>query len=136
MTEASTVSQGAATWGEYTCVLCPSGCLIEAELTGEHPPRLKSLSGNRCPKGEEWTRQEIEDPMRTIATSVLVRGGDFLNASARTTRAIPREKIFEVMDAIRALGALDAPVHIGQVLLKNPAGTDTEIIATRVVNKI
>ena len=55
--------------------------------------------------------------------------------SLRTARAVPREKIFEVMGAIRALGALDAPLHIGQVVLKNPAGADTEVIATREVRK-
>jgi len=125
----------AASHTEFTCVLCPSGCLIEAELTGEHPPKLKSFSGNRCPKGEGWVKQEIENPMRTIATSVPVRGGDFGNVSVRTARAIPREKIFEVMDAVRALGTLDAPVRIGQVILNNPAGADTEVIATREVNR-
>ena len=120
---------------EFTCVLCPSGCLIDAELTGDHPPKLKCFSGNSCQKGEDWVRQEIENPMRTIATSVPVRGGVFGNVSVRTARAIPREKIFDVMDAIRALGTLDAPTHIGQVLLKNPAGTDTEIVATRDVRR-
>ena len=117
--------------GEFVCVLCPNGCLIEAELTGEHPPKLKSLSGNRCENGADWVRQEIENPMRTIATSLSVRGGDFGSVSLRTTRPVPREKIFEVMKEIRALSTLDAPLRIGQVILNNPAGTDTEVIVTR-----
>ena len=123
------------TGGEFVCVVCPNGCLIEAEFTEERPPRLKSLTGNRCEKGRDWVRQEIENPMRTIATSLSVRGGDIGSVSVRTSRAVPREKIFEVMDAIRALGTLSAPLHIGQVVLRNPAGTDTEVIATREVHK-
>ena len=125
----------AVTGGEFTCVVCPSGCFIEVEFTEDHPPKLKSLTGNLCDRGETWVRQEIENPMRTFATSLSIRGGDFGSVSLRTSRAIPRKKIFEVMDAIRGLGTLDAPINIGQVVLNNPAGTDTEIIATRVVRK-
>ena len=126
----------AVTGGEFTCVVCPAGCFIEVEFTEEHPPKLKSFTGNLCDKGDTWVRQEIENPMRTFATNLSVRGGDFNSVSLRTSRAIPREKIFEAMDAIRALGTLDAPLRIGQVILKNPAGTDTEIIVTREVNKL
>jgi len=122
--------------GEFTCVVCPAGCFIEAEFTDEHPPKLKSFSGARCEKGEVWIKQEIEDPMRTFSTSLSVRGGDLETVSLRTARAIPRGKIFEVMGAIRALGTLDAPLHIGQVVLRNPAGTDSEIIVTRKVNAV
>ena len=127
--------QGPVSGGEFTCVVCPSGCFIEAEFTEHHPPKLKSFSGARCEKGETWIKQEIENPMRTFATSLSVRGGDFESVSLRTSRAIPREKIFEVMAAIRVLGTLDAPLDIGQVVLKSPAGMDTEIIATRKVQK-
>jgi len=134
MTENVQNQKGAVTGGEFTCVRCPAGCLIEAEFTGDRPPKLKSISGNRCDKGKDWVRQEIENPMRTIATSLSVRNGNFRSVSLRTTNAVPREMIFEVMDAIRALGTLDAPLSIGQVIIKNPAGTDTDIIVTRNVD--
>jgi CxxC motif-containing protein len=117
--------------GEFVCVMCPNGCLIEAEYTGERPAKLLSFAGNRCAQGEDWVRQEIENPMRTIATSLTVRGGDFGSVSVRTARPIPREKIFDVMKEIRALDVLEAPLDIGQVILRNPAGTQTEIVATR-----
>jgi CxxC motif-containing protein len=121
--------------GEFVCVMCPNGCLIEAELTDSHPPKLKSLTGNRCKKGKFWVSQEIENPARTIATSLPVSEGNFGSVSVRTVRAVPREKIFDVMEAIRALGTLKAPLRIGQVLLKNPAGTDTDIVVTRQVER-
>ena len=133
--EAVTQATVPVSGGEFTCVVCPAGCFIEAEFTEEHPPKLKSFSGARCEKGEVWIKQEIESPMRTFATSLSVRGGDFETVSLRTARAIPREKIFEVMDAIRSLGSLDAPLHISQIVLQNPAGIDTEIIVTRKVNE-
>ncbi|GHS89490.1 NAD(FAD)-dependent dehydrogenase [Synergistales bacterium] len=116
--------------GEFVCVMCPNGCQIDAEYEKE-TSKLIAFSGNTCPKGADWIKQEIESPMRTIATSVLVASGDFTSASVRTTRPIPRDKIFKVMDEIRALGTLPAPLSIGQALLRNPAGTDTDVVVTR-----
>lgn len=121
--------------GEFLCVVCPNGCFIEAEYGEGHPAVLLSLTGNRCARGKEWVRQEIENPMRTIATSVPVRGGDFLLASVRTKDPIPLAKVEAVMGEIRKL-TLDAPLHIGQTVLTNPAGTDTEIIVTREVEAV
>jgi CxxC motif-containing protein len=131
MNENVQAQKGAVTNGEFTCVRCPAGCLIEAELTEGSPPKLKSFSGNRCDKGKDWIRQEIEHPMRTITTSLPVRNGNFRSVSLRTTGAIPREKIFEVMETVRALGTLSAPLCIGQAVIKNPAGTNTDVIVTR-----
>ena len=44
---------------KYTCIICPNGCEIEAEvLDGE----IKSVSGFTCKRGEEYVRQEILAP--------------------------------------------------------------------------
>ncbi|MDR2137405.1 MAG: DUF1667 domain-containing protein [Synergistaceae bacterium] len=134
-TAVSNITSNTTSKGEFVCVMCPNGCLIEAEYTVERPAKLLSFTGNRCAKGKDWVRQEIENPMRTIATSLAVWGGDFGSVSVRTTRPIPREKIFDVMKEIRALGMLEAPLDIGEVVLRNPAGTQTEIVVTRDVAK-
>ena len=124
---------------EFVCVVCPNGCTIDAEFepseTPGTPPRLISFEGARCARGETWIKQEIESPMRTIATSVLVRNGDYINASVRTDRPIPLTAVKDIMDAVRDV-VLDAPVHIGQVVLTNPAGADTNVVATREVQRL
>ncbi|MDR1049128.1 MAG: DUF1667 domain-containing protein [Synergistaceae bacterium] len=124
--------------GEFVCVVCPNGCFIEAEYE-EAPPggeaKILSLTGNRCQRGEAWVSQELSAPMRTIATSIPVRGGDFLLASVRTKNPIPLARVRDVMDEIRKQ-RLDAPLHIGQTVLRNPSGTDTEIIVTREVQRV
>ncbi|MDR1651313.1 MAG: DUF1667 domain-containing protein [Synergistaceae bacterium] len=123
---------GSTIKGEFLCVVCPNGCILEAEYEekGEGGRELIFFAGNRCARGEKWVRQEIEDPMRTISSSILVRGGDFPLASVRTTAPIPLTKVRDVMDEIRK-AALDAPLYIGQVVLVNPAGAETNIIVTR-----
>lgn len=121
--------------GEFLCVLCPNGCSIDASFYKGPPPVLVSFEGAKCKKGEDWIRQEIEEPMRTVPTSVLVNHGDYICASVRTSKPIPLDKVHAVMDALRGI-SLEAPVRIGQVVASNPAGTDTDIIATRNVARV
>lgn len=117
---------------EYTCVVCPNGCTLEVEVSGGDHPEVVKVNGNICKRGETWVRQEVENPMRTIASSVLVRGGDFPLASVRTDAPIPLGSIGSVMQEIRKVEA-EAPLHIGDVVLANPAGTACNIIVTREV---
>ena len=77
-----------------TCILCPNGCEMNLEYEEKE---LISVSGNRCPKGAGYAEQEIKNPMRSIASSVLVEGGDLPLCSVRLSAPIPRERIPEVM---------------------------------------
>ena len=52
--------------------------------------------------------------------------------SVKTAQDIPKEKIFEIMKYINAL-TVTAPVHVGDVLLKDIAGTGVDLIATKEV---
>lgn len=121
--------------GEFICVVCPNGCLIEAEFTGQKPPELLNFSGHKCQRGATWVKQEIENPIRTFSTNVLVKNGSFITASVRTTKPVPLGMVMPVLVEIRKLRA-EAPLRIGAVLLSNPAGTDTDIIVTRNVDKV
>ncbi|MEG1642097.1 MAG: DUF1667 domain-containing protein [Synergistaceae bacterium] len=119
---------------EYTCIICPRSCKIKAKMTDDTPPKFIEAEGYSCPRGLTWVKQEIEMPMRTFSTSVLVKNGDFIELSVRTARPVPLNKIFDVMAEIRKI-KVKAPIAMGQIILKNPAGTDTDIIATREVHE-
>ena len=86
---------------ELVCIVCPNGCQVEALI--EETPILKviEVKGCTCDKGIEWVEQEIVNPMRTIASSILVEQGDFKLVSVRTDTSIPLEKIFDVMAVIQ-----------------------------------
>jgi CxxC motif-containing protein len=118
---------------ELICVICPNGCQLEAEI--EEGPEIEVLDvqGHLCEKGLAYARQELVNPMRTIASSVVVDGGDFPLVSVRTDSPIPLESIFKVMKAIQS-ARVNAPVRIGDLLIQKPAGTSCSIIATRNVN--
>lgn len=115
----------------YTCIICPNGCQITAEIEGTN---IISISGATCPKGEAYVRQEITCPQRTIATSVPVKNGELPLASVRLTKAIPKEKIFEAMNIIKEI-KLEAPVKIGTVIVKDILNTSSDVIITKNVKK-
>ena len=95
---------------EFTCIICPNGCEIEAQIQNGV---LVSMTGHTCPKGEAYVKQELTDPRRNIATSILVKGGELPLASVRLTNPIPKDRIFAAMEAIKEAG--ETPYVIGSV---------------------
>jgi len=113
------------------CVSCPIGCEITADIENGVVTRV---SGNRCPRGEAYAKQEAIDPMRVLPTSVRVVGGELPLVSVKTNRPVPKRLISDIMSYIRTL-SVDAPVKIGQVLAENLPGTNANLIATREVEQ-
>lgn len=116
---------------EFTCIICPNGCEVEAEI---EDGKILSIAGNICPKGEIYVRQELTDPQRNIATSVLVKGGELPLASVRLIRPIPKDRIFDAMAEIRKV-TVEAPVEAGTVVIRGILGLDSDVIVTKNVNK-
>jgi len=118
------------------CVICPNGCELDVnyEIT-DGKISVKGIVGELCKKGPKWAEMELVSPMRTVCSSVLVEGGELPLVSVRTQSPIPLGKIMDLMEEIKAL-KVKAPVKIGQVLLENPRGIKTKIIATREVRAL
>ena len=64
---------------------------------------------------------------------LAVVGGSAPLVSVRTRTDIPKGKIFDCMEAIRA-AKIQAPVHIGDVVVENVCGTGVDVIATKTVD--
>ncbi|HIQ73439.1 MAG TPA: DUF1667 domain-containing protein [Candidatus Cottocaccamicrobium excrementipullorum] len=116
---------------EFTCIMCPQGCDIQVEVK---EGKVVSISGNKCPRGKEYVTQEVVNPMRNIATSVLVEGGELPLASVRLTRPIPKDRIFDVMNEIKKV-SLPAPVKEGQIVIPNVLGLGSDVMITKTVDK-
>jgi CxxC motif-containing protein len=117
---------------EYTCIICPVGCDMVAEIEDNE---MVSLVGNKCAKGRVYVQQELTNPIRTIATSVLVKGGELPVASVRLSKPVPKASLFKVMAEAKKVILL-APVRIGQVVLKDIAGTGADLIVTKHVDAV
>ena len=109
----------------YTCIVCPEGCTVTLTSRGNE----KTVSGNKCRRGEEYVLREETDPRRNISSTVTVLDGERPLVPVKTSVPIPKQSIFAVMDLIRA-ASVTAPVSPGQVIIINAANTGAEIIAT------
>ena len=109
---------------ELVCIICPRGCRLTID------EETLSVSGNSCPKGEEYAKNELIAPTRTVTGSVAISGGIHRRLAVRTDRPIPKAKIFDVMNAIHAFSAT-SPVKRGEVLISDICGTGANLIASR-----
>ena len=109
---------------ELVCIICPRGCHIQVN------EETLEVTGNSCPKGEEYGKNEVFNPTRTVTGSVAINGGIHPRLAVRTDKAVPKAKMFEIMRRLHSF-TVDAPVKRGQVLIENICGTDANIIASR-----
>ena len=108
---------------EFTCIVCPRGCHIEVDEN-------LNVTGNSCPKGKEYVLTEIKNPMRVVTSTVRVSNRFMTVVSVKTNRSIPKDKIFDLMELINTL-KVEAPTHIGDVVVSKPLGLDCEIVFTK-----
>lgn len=109
---------------ELTCIVCPIGCRVRVDRGEEG----LIITGNRCPRGLAYAREEITAPKRVLTAVVQVAGGERM-LPVKTRAAIPKEKIFPAMQEIKAI-TVRPPVTIGQVLKEDLAGTGVALVAT------
>ena len=109
-----------------TCISCPVGCRMKVIIKeGE----VVSLSGNACKRGEVYAKQESLAPKRMVTAVVSVKGSK-MPLSVKTQEPVDKNKIKTVMNAL-SLVEITAPITMGQVIVKNVAGTGVDIIATK-----
>lgn len=108
----------------FSCPHCARGCTLDVFIEDGSV----SVSGNACPRGEEYGRQEATMPMRSLVTSIRATGGIRPRLLVRGTADIPLASILETMDIIDTL-TVAAPIAAGQVVLRNLLGLGIDIIA-------
>ena len=120
----------------FTCIMCPRGCEIKTEYEkSAGQVTIVKIEGNSCPKGKDYVTQELISPMRSIASSILVTGGELPLASCRLTRPVPKDRIFDVMAEIRKL-SLAAPVQAGTIAAHDVLGLGSDVIVTKTVERL
>lgn len=110
---------------ELICIVCPKGCHLKVDEEMGY-----AVAGNGCPRGAEYGRNELTNPTRTVTSTVRCEGGVYPRCPVKTSAAVPRERVFDVMAALAEV-TLKAPVQMGQVVLSNVCGTGVDVVATR-----
>ena len=122
---------------ELTCIVCPLGCSLFADA-GSAPDI--TITGNRCPRGAVYAREEIRAPKRVVTATCGIAvskdgaacGG--LTAPRRlpvkTSAPCPKEKIEALLADIYRL-KVSLPVKTGDRLIADWDGSGIDVVATR-----
>ena len=108
---------------ELTCIICPRGChlVVDENL---------NVTGNNCPRGAIYAKNELTHPTRTLTSTVRVISETEVALPVKSDNPLPKEKIFEAMEVINKT-VVKAPIKIGDIVVKNIFGLDVNIVATK-----
>ena len=110
---------------QVTCIVCPIGCRVLAEeREGEF-----AFSGNRCPRGAEFTLTELTAPMRSLTTTVRTVFPEAPVLSVRTNCDVPKGIIPTLMRELSTT-LVSERIGIGEAVICDISGIGCEIIAT------
>ena len=108
--------------GTITCILCPKGCRIRTVADGK-------VTGNGCPKGEEYALQEQKSPRRVLTTTLKRADGSLL--PVKTSQAVPKEHLLDYMDRLRKITLPATSLPCGTVVLRDPFGIGVDVVTAQ-----
>ena len=115
---------------ELICINCPKGCHLQIDEEQDY-----KVTGNCCPRGETYGKNELLHPVRTITSTVKLTGGRISRLPVKTDRTIPKEKMFQCMELLNQI-EVKAPVKTGQILMEHVLGTEANVVATKSISRI
>ena len=113
------------------CIECPVSCILSVDIEN---CRVVKVKGNKCPKGEEYAKAEMENPVRILTSTVVSKGLSLKMVPVRTDKPIPKAKIQDAMNEIRKIRT-EKSVHPGDIIIENFLGFGVNLVATREVSK-
>lgn len=113
-----------------TCIICPMGCSMEVEVETNASGQKKVLSvkDNGCKRGEQYAAKELQNPTRTLATTIKVEGGELPLVPVKTAGEVPKASLLQCMEVVRR-ASCKAPVKRGDVLIYDLLGTGVNVVA-------
>jgi len=112
---------------EFVCIACPIGCMLTVTVQADGEV---VVTGNRCPKGAVYAREEILSPKRVVTAVVRTDSEAFPCIPVRTDKSLPRELITGLMEDLARL-SVRLPAALGTVLIENYKGSGVNVILTR-----
>ena len=107
---------------------CPLGCRVEVEEDADG--NIVDVRGYACNKGKTFAVREHTDPRRMVTTTVAVDGGLWPRLPVRTTTAVPKDRVWAVVELLRRV-SVKSPVRMGEVVFADIAGTGVDVVASR-----
>lgn len=111
---------------QLTCIGCPMGCALCVTISEEGI----QVSGNTCPRGELYGREEVQNPVRILTTTLPTENGKMV--SVKSAKGIPKDRILDCMKSLKGV-SLKVPIHTGDIVVQDILDTGIDLIATKEV---
>ena len=115
-----------------TCINCPMGCQVTITYEikdGRINEETMTVTGNTCLRGKTYAISEVTNPVRTVTGTVGLSNRELRVVPVKTKTPVPKDKVSDVAKALTDV-KVEAPVHIGDVVIKNVCGTGSDIVIT------
>lgn len=112
-----------------SCIICPNSCTIQID------EKTLEATGNRCPRGLEFAKQEITNPQRSVTSTVVTTFKDFPVLPCRTNKPVSKSKVMDVINAIKQI-KVNKRLKVGDVIKENIADTGADLIATNNMDEV
>ena len=109
---------------EMVCIVCPMGCHLKIDTES------LNVTGNTCPRGPVYAKEELTAPKRVITSTVRIVGGGHNRLPVKTDMNIPKELNFECMKLLNNI-EVKSPIKHGEIIIENVLGTGANIVACR-----
>ncbi len=109
---------------EITCIMCPVGCTLKITKNGN----VIKVTGNGCPRGEEYGKKEATVPERMVTTVKKYKCGTI---TLKLSCPIKKELVDNCLTEIKKC-AEPKSAKVGDILLKSVCKTNCDVIITSV----
>ena len=130
-----------------TCITCPIGCALTADIGPGGVDSGITVTGNRCTRGAAYAKEEIRAPKRVVTATcgidgasgeascgiIGASGGAALvsrRAPVKSSVPCPKEKINELLADIYKT-RVSLPIKAGDTVLADWRGTGIDVVAVR-----
>lgn len=110
---------------ELVCIVCPRGCRLQVDEEKDW-----AVTGNACPRGAVYGKEELTAPTRVVTTTAAVEGAIHSRCPVKTSAPIPKALVRQAVASLDGL-VLQAPVKLGQVVLADVCGCGADFVACR-----
>lgn len=116
---------------ELICINCPRGCHLQVEEDSTQEG-VFHVTGNACPRGAAYARQELTDPRRVVTAVVRCASVETPCLPVRTDKPFPKAAIPRLLNLLYGM-TIGQPVKLGQIILPDVDGTGINVIATETI---
>ena len=112
---------------EIICIMCPKGCrlTVDDEL---------NVTGNTCPRGITYGKQEVTDPRRYLTSTVKIENSEYRRLPVISSGDLPKDRVNDVVKFLDTV-TVTPPVMVKQVIVENVLGLGVDIVATRTIKE-